>query len=138
MQVSGFTEKLGNPLKVPVVTAAVIYDCDLTGNSYVLVIHNALYLPEMTVNLIPPIMMRLAGIKINECPKFLAENPSIEDHSAYFPDADVRIPFLLEGIISYIPTRLPTKNEMKLQEGNYLILTPNTPEWNPHTSIYSE
>lgn len=122
----------------PVVTAAVIYDCEITGASHVLIICNALYVKDMEVNLIPPIMMRLAGIKINECPKFLAENPSIEDHSAYFPDADVRIPFLLEGIISYIPTRLPTKNEMKLQEGNYLILTPNTPEWNPHTSIYSE
>ena len=48
------------------------------------------------------------------------------------------MPFLLEGSISYIPTRLPSNEEMKINQGNYLLLTPNTPEWNPHTKIYSE
>ena len=122
----------------PVVNAAVTYDCDITGTSHVLIICNALYVRDMEVNLIPPIMMRLAGITINECPKFLAENPSNEHHSAYFPDADIRIPFLLEGIISYIPTRIPTLEELKINEGRYLLMTPNQPEWNPHTNLYSE
>ena len=115
-----------------------MYDCDITGTSHVLIICNALYVRDMEVNLIPPIMMRLAGITINECPKFLAENPSDEHHSAYFPDADIRIPFLLEGIISYIPTRIPTLEELKINEGRYLLMTPNQPEWDPHTNIYSE
>ena len=138
VNVSGFSKSLGKPLTAPIVNAAVMYDCDVTGNSYVLIICNALYVRDMEVNLIPPIMMRLAGIKINECPKFLADKPTVENHSAYFPDADIRIPFLLEGIISYIPTRIPTKEELSKNEGNYLLLTPNTPEWNPHTNIYSE
>ena len=72
VHVSGFTEKLGRPLTVSVVTAAVMYDCELTGNSYVLVIHNALYIKEMVINLIPPIMMRLSGLEVDECPKFLS------------------------------------------------------------------
>ena len=122
VNVSGFSKSLGKPLMVPVVNAAIIYDCEITGNSYVMVICNALYVKDMEVNLIPPIMMRLAGIQIDECPKFLAEQPSIENHSAYFPEADVRIPFLLEGIISYIPTRIPTLAEMKANEGSYLLL----------------
>ena len=55
-----------------------------------------------------------------------------------FPDADVRIPFQLEGIILYVLTRLPTKKELKDEEGSYLMLTPNMPTWDPHTKIYHD
>jgi len=120
------------------VTAAVIFDCEFTGTSHVLVIHNALYIKDMEVNLIPPMMMRLAGIKVNECPKFLSDQPSINDHCAYFPDHDIRIPFLLEGIVSYIPTRKPSNKELKDAEGEYLLLTPNTQDWDPHTTVYRD
>ena len=54
----------------------------------------------------------------------------------YFPQEDVQIPFQIEGIISYIPTRKPTKSELAAFEGNYLMLTPNLPTWDPHTTIY--
>jgi len=138
VNVSGFSKSLGKPLSVPVVNAAVAYDCDLTGNTYILVICNALYVKDMEVNLVPPIMMRLAGLQVNECPKFLSNEPSIEDHSLYFPESDLRIPFQLEGIISYIPTRLPSSEELINNEGSYLLLTPNMQNWDPHTKIYSE
>jgi len=59
---------LGKSLRVPVVTAAVIFCCEFTGTFQVIVIHNALYIKDMEVNLIPPMMMRLVGIKVNECP----------------------------------------------------------------------
>ena len=136
--VSGFTSELGKPMTVPVVNAAVAYDCDITGRTLILVICNALYFQNMEENLIPPFMMRLAGIEVDECPKFLAKNPSENNHSMFFPDSSTRIPFLLEGIISYVPTRLPTQKELKDEEGNYLLLTPNMPTWNPHTSIYRD
>ena len=29
--VSGFTTELGDPMKVPIVTAAIVYDCEYTG-----------------------------------------------------------------------------------------------------------
>ena len=138
VHVSGFTKSLGNPLSVPVVTAAVAYDCDITGDTHILVICNALYLDEMEVNLIPPMMMRLAGIKVDECPKFLSDNPSEENHSAFFEEFGIRIPFLLDGIISYIPTRKPSTSELKANEGNYLLLTPNTPSWDPHSDVYQD
>ena len=69
---SGFTSDLGKPLTVPVVNAAVAYDCEYTGETRIMVICNVLYFKNMEVNLIPPFMMRLAGIEVNECPKFLA------------------------------------------------------------------
>ena len=134
--VTGFTEDLRRPMTVPVVNAALAYDCDITGETRILVVCNALYFKNMDVNLIPPFMMRLAGVEVNECPKFLSKNPSEDNHSMYFPREDVRISFHLEGIISYIPTRAPRKDELKELEGKYLLLTPNMPTWDPHTGIY--
>ena len=81
--VSGFTTELGKPLCVPIVTAAVAYEDGYTGKVYTLVIHNALYLKSMEVNLIPPIMMRMAGLEVDECSKFLAKEPSDRNHSIY-------------------------------------------------------
>ena len=84
-RVSGFTSDLGKPLVVKVVNAAVAYDCEHTGETYILVLCNALYFENMEVNLVPPFMMRLAGVEVDECPKFLAKNPTDSNHSVYFP-----------------------------------------------------
>ena len=65
-KVAGFTSELGKPMTVPVVTAAVIYDCEYTGKTYILVIYNALYFQNMDTNLLPTIMMRLAGLDVDE------------------------------------------------------------------------
>ena len=91
---------------------------------------------SMYVNLIPPFMMRLAGIEVDECPKFLSPKPSEVNHSLYCPMANVRIPLHLDGIISYIPTRLPLKEE--LNDLEVIELTPMTDVWDPHDSSYSE
>ena len=103
-KVSGFTSELGRPLVVKVVNAAIVYDCEHTGSSYIIVICNALHFSKMEVNLIPPFMMRLAGLEVDECPKFLARSPQESNHSIYFTESDVRIHLQLEGIISYFPS----------------------------------
>jgi len=59
--VSGFTSELGKPMSVPVVNAAIAYDCGFTGDTKILVIYNALYFRNMEVNLIPPFMMLFSG-----------------------------------------------------------------------------
>ena len=45
--VSGFTTELGDPIQVPIVTAAIIYDCEYTGESHIMIIHNALRFKNM-------------------------------------------------------------------------------------------
>ena len=111
--VSGFTSDLGKPITVPVDNAAVAYDCEFTGRTYVMTICNSLYFENKEVNLIPPFMMCLAGIEVDECPKA----PNDNNHSMYFPDDDIRILFQLEGIISYILKRAPTDTELIEEEG---------------------
>ena len=56
----------------------------------------------------------------------------------YFPDAGVRIPFKIEGIVSYFPTRCPSREELSRYSGEYLRLTPNGSDWNPHTHVYRD
>ena len=82
--------------------------------------------------------MRLTGIEVDECPKFLSKDPNDSNHSMYFPDDNIRIPFQLEGIISYIATRTPTDDELIHEQGHYLLLTPNLPIWDPHTCDYRD
>ena len=120
------------------VNAAVAYDCEFTGRTLIMTICNALYFDTMETNLIPPFMMRLAGIEVDECPKFLSKYPSDNNHSMFFPTEDIWIPFQLEGIISYIPTRATMGDELINEEGHYLLLTPNLPVWDPHTADYKD
>ena len=134
--VSGFTSALGKPLTVPVVNAAVAYDCEVSGETRILVICNALCLKEMEVNLVPPFMMRLAGIEVDECPKFLSKEPKESNQLMLFPHHDIRIPFRLEGIISNILTRMPTDKELEENKDEYLMLTPNLQNWDPHTVAF--
>ena len=82
----------------------------------------------MNVSLIPPFMMRMAGVKVNECPKFLAKAPTIEHHSMYFPEEDIRFPLKLHGTISYILVRMPNDDEIVSIE-TVLELTPKVNKW---------
>ena len=72
VSVKGFGDELGKPMQVRVVSAAVFYDSVHSDKFYVLVLRNALHIPSMQINLIPLMMMRLAGVVVDECPKFLS------------------------------------------------------------------
>ena len=136
--ISEFTSNLGDPIQVQIVIAAVAYDCKYTGKTYIMVIYNTLYFNNIFINLIPPIMMRIEGLEVNECPKYLSKSPTEKDHSIFFPDSKLRLPLLIEGIISYISTMKPSRRELDGGEGDYLLLTPNLPEWDTYTTCYRD
>ena len=141
VRVSGFANELGKALDVKVVDAVVAYDDPMEGNTYLLVLKNALHVPSMTYNLLPSFMMRLAGIEVKECPKFLSEAPDEKDHSIYFREEGIRIPLQLRSTISLIPTRIPSQDELKLMgtpDIKVMLLTPDSPTWNPHNNSYQQ
>ena len=107
VSVSGFTNDLRKPLLLDVVHAAVMYDDPESSDSYLLVLHNAVFVESLDCALINPFITRLANIQVDECPKFLAPIPSMANHSLFFPDANIRIPLALTGIVSYLPCRMP-------------------------------
>ena len=61
----------------------------------------------MEHNLLPPIMMCLNGILVDECPKFLCPNPTIETRFIFFPTENTLLPLSLDGTTSYISTIRP-------------------------------
>lgn len=54
---SGFSDTLGKLLLVGVLSAVVVYDYVMTGNSYVMILQNSLHIPSIDECLIHPIMM---------------------------------------------------------------------------------
>ena len=67
-----------------IVDCAVMYECPYSGDCFLLVARNAIYVPTMNHNLVPPVIMREAGIDVQDIPKIHIKNPDVSDHSLYF------------------------------------------------------
>ena len=121
------------PMKVPIVDAAVAYECPYQGTTHILVLRDCLHVPTMTNNLIPPFILREAGIEVNDRPKIQSKEPSIEDHSLYFPEAEFRIPLSLSGVFSGFVTSKPDLATLESCDDVYM-LTPT--QWDPHAHAW--
>ena len=51
----------------------------------------------MDINLISPIILREAGLVLNDTPKLHCDDPSVEYHSLFEQETGLRIPFTLNG-----------------------------------------
>ena len=122
-------------MQVPIVDAAVQYECPYSGTLHVLIIRNALHVPSMKHNLVPPFIIREEGIQVNDTPKIQVNDPTTSDHSIYFPETDFRIPLSLWGVFSYFPSSKPMAQKLQETEEVYL-LTPS--RWNPHCDSYAQ
>ena len=69
VEVNAFADVCKKVENVPIVDAAVAYDCPYTMKTYILIMRNALYIPTMKHNLIPPFIMREAGLVVNDVPR---------------------------------------------------------------------
>jgi hypothetical protein len=88
----------------------------------------------MQKNLIPPFIMREAGITVNDTPTMQMNDPTTEDHSIYFPETRFRIPMSLWGIFSYFETsKLSVQDRTRCEE--VYMLTPS--RWDPHQESYA-
>ena len=134
VNVKAFSSECNELEEVPIVDAVVKWICPHTGSSYLLLFRNALYIPSMTNNLVPPFLLREAGLIVNEVPKIHMTSPEIKDHSIYIPDKDLRITLSLMGVFSYLPTSKPTDQELEDTE-DIIPCTPVT--WDPHNDVYS-
>ena len=129
-----FSEDLGVIKNIPIVDAAIAYDCPYTHECYILLLRNALYLPNLVHNLLVPFIMREGGVRVNDRPKIHSDEPSVSDHSLEFPNSDLRIPLQLIGTFSYFHSRLPNLEE--LYSCDKLFITPDADDWNPHCDSF--
>ena len=73
--VSGF-DPSQQTQKSKVVDAAIWYTCQDTGDHLILMINQAIYVPEVERYLLCPMKCQINGVEINEVPKFLTINPT--------------------------------------------------------------
>jgi hypothetical protein len=135
-EVSPFTPDYDALQKVPIVDAAILYTCPYTDHQHILIVRDALSVPSMIHNLIPLFVMREAGVRVNATPKIhTTHDPTIEDHSIYFPQNDFQIPLSLWGVFLYFPTSNPSLSTLEECDKVFML----TPEghWNPHSDVYT-
>ena len=120
-------------MQVKIVDAAVKYECPYTGQEYVLIIRNALHVPSMANNLIPPFMLREIGIKVKDTPKIHCDDPTARDHAIEFPGLDSRSCYYCGVYFPTFPRPSQQRSYYKTEEVN--MLTPN--QWNPHDEAFA-
>ena len=137
--VGPFTKSLGSMNDVPVVDCVVAYDCPYSDRTVLLAMHNALYIPEMEENLLPPFVVRRQGHKLSEIPKIQVDDPKETDHCLELDDNGMRIPLQLNGIVSYFHTRKPTEDEYEeaIVRDNVISLNVDEEKWDPHDERYA-
>ena len=121
------------PISVELVDAALNYECPYSDETKILIISRGLHVPSMTHNLLPPFMLREAGITINEVLKIHVPSPTEEHHAITFQETNFQISLSLHGTCSYFSTSKPGIKELEEPEDVY-VLTPTI--WNPHSDAY--
>jgi hypothetical protein len=119
---------------IPIVQAGTAYDDPNTGETMILIINQGLYFGDsLPVTLLNPNEMRMNGLEVDDVPKHLAKDPTIATHSIYIPEQDICIPLSMHGVISCLPVRLPTIQE--IESCRWITLTSDM-EWDPHSEEF--
>ena len=141
VNVTGFDKRVVT-VQAKTVSAVVAYDDPLSGNTILLLLHQAIYIPELESNLLCPMQMRLSGVGVCELPKFLASQPSNSTHAITLQEMGTDEPFViplsLQGVTSSFPTRKPSASEYANDSIRRFDLTSDSPEWDPHSSQFAE
>ena len=133
VDVSPFTPAY-KALRAPMVDAVIQYDSPYDGKSYMLVIRNALHVPSMMNNLLPPFMLREAGVEVNDKAKIHTQDPTTDNHAIIFGEMGFKIPLSLSGIFSYFTTTKLTNNMLQDPSEVYILMPAR---WDPHSDVYA-
>ena len=117
------------------VSGVVAYDHPVTGQAYMLVFHQAIYLESMDNHLICPMQCRVNGVEINDTPKIFVKHPTERSHAIVVedpvaPDVSLVIPLQLEGVTSVFSVRVPSRLEYENSEFVF-EMTGESPDWDP-------
>jgi hypothetical protein len=123
--VQGFHASFEPIPEIPVATVATAWDDRNTGQTYILIIHQALYFgPQLDHSLINPNQIRVTGIPV-------CDDPYDRHRHLGIDLGEIQIPFQTEGNTIYFSSRVPTEEE--LDNHQYLTLT-DVEDWDPTTT----
>jgi hypothetical protein len=109
--VTPFSADLPVMEQVEIGDVAMAYDDPYSYRTYLLVMRNALLIPSMDHNLLPPFLVREASLFLDETPKFQSTELSRNNHTIFDEETGMRIHLQLNGTFSYFPTRSLTLDE---------------------------
>ena len=142
VQVHGYDEGVGEIKAFRTVSAVIAYDHPESGDTYMLVLHQAILIPQVENNLLSPLQMRDNDVCVNDDPKFMAPTPTESHHAIVINGIDqdqqpINIPMSLWGVILYFPSRKPTREEYEVSDTDLrLEMTVEEPEWDPRTTPF--
>ena len=137
--VTPFSADLPEMERVEIGDVAIAYDDPISLVTYLLVMRNALLIPSMSHNLLPPFLIREASLFLNETPKFQSTDLSLDNHTIYDEETGMKIHLQLNGTFSYFPTRPLTLEEQETwDEFPVVYLTPDSDRWDPQSTHYGD
>jgi hypothetical protein len=93
----------------------------------------------MDHNLIPPFLLWLAGLQVDETPKHQLALPTVDNHAIYDSETGMRIHLRLNGIFSYFSTQALTLDEIENWDTFPIVfITLDGDAWDPHTPHYAD
>ena len=128
--VSPYTDTYDAIKGVPIVKGATAWTSDLTGETFILVFNEALWMGEvMEHSLVNPNQLRHHGVDVQDNPYSTTQmHISTEDD-------EFILPLAAEGTTIYFSSRTPTDKE--LQTCRHITLTSNA-EWNPRDVTFPD
>jgi hypothetical protein len=142
VNVHSYSDLIGT-LRCKTVSAVLWYDHPETGDTYMLVIHQAVLIPKLKANLLCPMQLHDFDIRVNDKPKHMALTPTDDHHAIVIPAVEEKdslcIPLLIHGVTSYFPSRKPMTEEYEsCDEGFRIELTNENVEWDPQAKRFAE
>ena len=125
-----YSETYSPTHNVPIVHAATAFQCQHTGQTYILIMNECLWMGKtMQHSLINPNQLRHFGTKIRDDPT------SRHPVCLVSPDRDIEIPLQIDGTIIYYNTHTPTPEELDSCER--IVLSSSQP-WDPKNVRFSQ
>jgi hypothetical protein len=121
------------------IMGALAYDCPNTGETFILIVNQAIHNPKLAHNFLSLIQMWLYDVEVNDKPKLLTDKPTECDHAIcvvnHETNEELVIPLTIIGGTSTFPTRKLTQDEYNTCtkfELNY-----DSPEYEPSNDWYA-
>jgi hypothetical protein len=117
-----YTDSYDGIKGIQIVTGATSWTCQVTGETFILVVHEALWMPDsLTHSLVNPNQLRAYGTTIQD-------NPFGGPMSLLDPEEIIEIPMLLDGTNVGFTTRTPSQDEL---DGCQHLHLSSQHEWDP-------
>ena len=142
IKVTGYNPKTGST-ECPTITGAVAYNHPFTGQTYILVYHQAISVKSFPVHLMCPMQHRVNGVRVSETPMFLHDAPTektyaIEVNDLLNPGELLIIPFKIKGVTSYFAVRKPSVEKYEDGDLPHITMTAEVPEWDPCSADFAD